>query len=84
MRCCVSCREVKHKSEFLRAVKTPEGNFSIDFTGKAAGRGAYLCKSEKCATMAKKRRQFDRSFKTKVPAEFYEEICEAVKKLELI
>ena len=79
MRRCISCREVRHKSEFIRAVKTPEGNFIIDFTGKAAGRGAYLCKNEKCAEIAKKKKRLDASLKTKVPAEFYDELCKAVE-----
>ena len=81
MRRCIACREVKNKSEFLRAVKTPEGNFIIDLTGKAAGRGAYICKSEKCAAETKKRRRLDASLKTKVPAEFYDEVLKAVEKL---
>lgn len=82
MRCCIACREVKHKSEFLRAVKTPEGNFIIDLTGKANGRGAYICKNIKCATETKKRHRLDASLKTKVPAEFYDEILKAVENLE--
>jgi len=63
-------------------VKTPDNNFIIDLTGKAAGRGAYLCKSEKCAAENKKRRRLDMSLKTKVPAEFYDEILKAVENLK--
>ena len=79
MRRCIACREVRHKTEFIRAVKTPEGNFIIDLTGKAAGRGAYICKNEKCAAEVKKRRRLDASLKTKVPAEIYDELCKAVE-----
>ena len=78
MRRCVSCRNIFHKSELLRVVKTPDGNFEIDFTGKSNGRGAYVCKSLTCATNAKKRRQFDKSFKTKVSDDIYEKIIAAV------
>ncbi len=78
MRRCVNCRELKHKSEFLRVVKTPDGDFLLDFTGKAQGRGAYICKNEKCAAENLKRRKLDKSFKSKVPAEIYDEICKAV------
>lgn len=74
MRRCVSCRNIFHKSELLRIVKTPAENFEIDFDGKTQGRGAYICKTSNCAANAKKRRQFDRSFKTKVPDEIYEKI----------
>ena len=78
MRRCVNCRESKNKSELLRVVRTPEGKFIIDFTGKANGRGAYICKNEKCAAENRKRRKMDKSFKTALPAEIYDEICNAV------
>ena len=81
MRSCVSCREVRHKSEFLRVVKTPEGEFIIDKSGKSSGRGAYICKSKSCAEIAKKRRQFDRAFKMKVPDEIYEKIFAEIEEV---
>lgn len=79
MRRCVSCREIKHKSNFLRIVKNSAENFEIDFTGNADGRGAYICKNLKCATDAKKRRQFDKSFKKKVPDEIYDKIISVIE-----
>ena len=78
IRRCVSCRKNFHKSELLRVVKTPDENFAVDFDGKAQGRGAYICKNPNCAENAKKRRQFDKSFKTKVPDEIYEKIISAI------
>ena len=78
MRRCVVCREVHHKSELLRIVKS-EGNFSLDETGKAPGHGAYVCKSSICAASLKKRRNFDKIFKVKLPSEIYEKICAAVE-----
>ena len=81
MRRCVACREIKNKFELIRTVKTPEGKFIIDATGKANGRGAYLCKSEKCAAENKKHRRLDGSFKMKVPAEIYDELLKAVGNL---
>lgn len=47
-RTCIACRETKDKRELLRVVRTPEGNFIIDPTGKANGRGAYLCRQASC------------------------------------
>ena len=82
MRRCVACREVKNKSELIRTVRTPEGKFIIDTTGKANGRGAYLCKNEKCAVEAKKRHKLDGSFKLKVPDEVYDELLKAVENLK--
>jgi len=66
------------KRELLRIVKTPEDNFCIDETGKASGRGAYLCKDEKCLKMLEKSRGLDRSFKGKVPQKIYDEIREII------
>ena len=77
MRRCVVCRQVRHKSELLRVVKSAE-NFSFDETGKAPGRGAYVCRSPQCVELIKKRRGLDRSFKVKVPDELYDEIKEIV------
>ena len=42
MRQCLGCREMKPKRELIRAVKSPEGVISLDFKGKAPGRGAYI------------------------------------------
>ena len=78
MRRCVVCRQVFHKSELLRVVKSA-GNFSLDFGGKAGGRGAYVCKSPECAAKLFKRRNFDKIFKVKLPGEIYEKICAAVE-----
>lgn len=77
MRRCVACRQVHHKSELLRVVKSPE-NFSLDETGKAPGRGAYVCRSSECVELVKKRRNFDRVFKAKVPDELYDMIKEKI------
>ncbi|MBQ9497553.1 MAG: YlxR family protein [Selenomonadaceae bacterium] len=78
MRRCVVCRQVRHKSELIRVVKSGE-NFSVDESGKAAGRGAYVCKSSACAVALGKRRNFDKIFKVKLPSEIYEKICAAVE-----
>ena len=46
VRMCTGCREHKPKKELIRVVRSPEGEISIDFTGKKSGRGAYLCANE--------------------------------------
>ena len=73
-RACVGCRKVQHKQEMIRVVRTPTGIIDIDPTGKAEGRGAYLCRKPECLKIALKRRQFERAFKTKVPADIYDRI----------
>jgi predicted RNA-binding protein YlxR (DUF448 family) len=47
-RTCIACRTVKDKRELVRVVRTPEGNVVVDPTGKANGRGAYLCRQASC------------------------------------
>ena len=40
MRQCLGCREMKPKRELIRVVRSPQGEISLDFRGKAPGRGA--------------------------------------------
>ena len=56
LRKCVGCSESKPKKELIRIVKNKEQEVFIDETGKANGRGAYVCKDIKC---------LDRAIKTK-------------------
>lgn len=71
---CVGCRENKDKKELIRVVKTPEGEFQIDRTGRLNGRGAYLCDSGECFQKARKSNALSRSFKMAVPSEIYDEL----------
>jgi hypothetical protein len=63
---------MKDKRELIRAVKSPEGEVSLDFTGKKPGRGAYLCPSGECLARARKSRALERAFSTAIPPELYE------------
>ncbi len=47
-RTCVVCRGTTEKRDLIRVVRTPEGQIRVDPTGKANGRGAYLCQNPKC------------------------------------
>ena len=60
-RMCVVCRQMFDKNELLRVVKTPTGELLVDETGKANGRGAYICKNEECLANAKKRKAIERA-----------------------
>ena len=53
---CVGCREMKDKRALIRAVKSPQGEVSLDFTGKKPGRGAYVCPNSECLKRARKSR----------------------------
>jgi predicted RNA-binding protein YlxR (DUF448 family) len=52
MRQCLGCREMKPKRELVRVVRSPAGEISLDFKGKAPGRGAYVFRSAQCLKKA--------------------------------
>lgn len=72
MRQCIGCGEMKPKRDLIRVVRPKEGDITLDFTGKLAGRGAYICRSADCLAMARKNRRLERSFSCKVAPEVYE------------
>ena len=74
MRSCISCKETKSKTDFFRIVKLADGKIFVDVSGKAQGRGAYVCRCEKCITEVKKRRRLDKTFKTAVPIDSYDDL----------
>ena len=74
MRQCIGCSEMKSKKEMIRILKTAEGEIVLDATGRKNGRGAYLCKSPDCLRKAVKSKGLERSLKTAVPQEVYENL----------
>ncbi len=60
------------KRSLIRVVKSPEGEISIDLTGKKNGRGAYICPEVSCLEKAKKAKRLERAFECAIPAEVYE------------
>ncbi|HOA34556.1 MAG: YlxR family protein [Clostridiales bacterium] len=74
IRRCTGCGESKPKRELVRVVRSPEGEISIDKTGKKNGRGAYICPNPECLKKAKKAKRLDRSFEMQVPDEIYEQL----------
>jgi len=55
-RTCVSCRTERDKRDLVRIVRTTSGDVAVDPTGKASGRGAYLCADPACWSKALKSR----------------------------
>ena len=78
-RTCIGCNMQKDKKELIRIVKNKEGRISLDKTGKAQGRGAYLCNSTECLEKAIKSRRLERSFEMKIESNIYEELRERIK-----
>ncbi len=82
MRQCAGCREMKPKKELVRVVRSPEGVISLDFRGKAPGRGAYVCPNLECLRRARKARSLERSLDTAIPAEVYDALEERMAQPE--
>lgn len=78
LRKCVGCMEQKPKKELVRITKTKDGVVSLDLTGKAHGRGAYLCNSKNCLEKAVKKKALNRALETEIPKEVLFEIREAL------
>ena len=74
MRQCVGCREMKAKKELVRGVRSPEGEISLDFRGKAPGRGAYVCPQAECLRRAIKSRALERGLDCQIPQEIYDQL----------
>lgn len=82
MRQCIGCREMKSKKEMMRVLRTPEGEILLDTTGRKNGRGAYLCRSMECLNKAVKNQGIQRSLKTEIPKEVYDNLKKEFEKLD--
>ena len=74
MRQCLGCRVMFPKRELIRVVRSPEGELSLDFKGKAPGRGAYLCGKPECLKKARKSRAIERALSVEVPESVYDQL----------
>ena len=79
---CVGCGEIKNKKELIRVIKTNENEFFVDTTGKANGRGAYICNDKDCFLKARKCKGLERSFKMSINNEIYEALAKEFDGLE--
>lgn len=66
-RMCIGCGEMKNKKELIRIVKNKEGEIFYDSTGKANGRGAYICNHVECFDLALKNKKFEKTFRQPIP-----------------
>ncbi len=71
-RMCSGCGEMKPKKEMIRVVRSPDGEVSIDLTGKKSGRGAYICRDLECLKKARKSKRIERSLAVSIPDEVYD------------
>ncbi len=79
IRHCVGCGEGKPKKELVRLAHSKDGLVTLDETGKAPGRGAYLCRSAACLAKARKKRSLERAFGATIPEEVYTRLEEELE-----
>ena len=76
LRMCTGCSEMKPKKELIRVVRSKEGEVSVDLTGKKAGRGAYVCKSQECLNKAYKTKRLSRNLEVQISDDIYNRLKE--------
>ena len=80
VRTCIACGAQQGKNSLYRVVRSPEGAVSFDATGRASGRGAYVCRSMDCLKKARKSRALERMLNIPIPAEAYDALEAALEK----
>ena len=78
-RMCVACRTMQPKKNLIRVVKTGDEKIFVDNSGKANGRGAYICNNKDCFNKAIKSRALNRAFKCEVSKETMQELSSFFK-----
>jgi uncharacterized protein len=66
VRTCVGCRGTAPKDELLRVARPASGELRIDPEGRAAGRGAYVHRSDACVELALRRGALARALRMSV------------------
>ncbi|HCX63635.1 MAG TPA: DUF448 domain-containing protein [Eubacteriaceae bacterium] len=77
-RTCIHCGEKIEKRSLNRIVKNKEGEIFYDKTGKANGRGSYLCSEEKCIRSILEKNTLERVFRVSIDEKTKQEIMEAI------
>lgn len=71
VRTCIACGKTGCKDEFVRVVRSPNGEVFLDIKGNAAGRGAYVCADPACFAKAVKKRTFNGKLRKRLSADEY-------------
>ena len=74
VRTCVACRTERQKRDLLRIVRAPDGVIAFDPTGRAAGRGAYICADGSCWAVAIKKKSIERALSAALPSELHSQL----------
>lgn len=75
-RMCIVCKTMRPKNELIRIVRSPDGEMCFDRTGKANGRGAYICDNGECVDKCLKKHILNKAFKTNIDDSVYSRLSE--------
>ena len=78
-RTCIGCGEVHDKKTMIRIVRDPQGVIRADESGRANGRGAYICLNEECLDKAVKKQGLNRAFKMQASKDTVSEVSEYIR-----
>ncbi|HYK95950.1 MAG TPA: YlxR family protein [Candidatus Dormibacteraeota bacterium] len=78
-RSCVHCRTSRAKRDLLRVVRAPDGTIHLDASGRANGRGAYVCRDEACIAGATGRGGLGRALEITLPADLADQLLTAMR-----
>ena len=73
---CIVCQDRDSKKELMRIVKNKEGEIFLDPSGRANGRGAYICEDVHCLEKAMKTKALEKTLKVSVDSEIFEKLKE--------
>ena len=79
-RTCIGCGIIRDKKTMIRIVKDPQGVIGADETGRANGRGAYICLNEDCLEKAVKKQALNKAFKMQISKDTVSEVSEYIRK----
>ena len=76
---CAGCSEHRLKSELIRVVRSPEGEVSLDKTGKASGRGVYICRDAACLKKARKAKRIEHILECEIPDSLFDKMEQEIE-----
>ena len=74
LRTCIGCNTARDKRDLVRVVRDAEGHVHVDPTGKAPGRGAYVCANAECFETAVRRKRLDPALKVRLREDDYDRL----------
>lgn len=78
LRMCSGCSGRFSKKELVRVVRSPDGEISLDTTGRKSGRGAYVCPKAGCLKLARKAKRLERALECAIPDAVYDSLEKAM------